>query len=232
MVSDHVRSTILLVALLGLVAAALFLWSSPESIGATDAPQAATDEESTLARPSAAGDRGSTVADAPPAKPSTRSTRESKTPREREAMRKQIVDALLAREAAAESGEPDAPRPEDGAEADAEPTPGDLKDRSGNHGYLLKVMNEELMPLADECYALARNENPELEGLLVLDIDIIGDEEIGGLVETVEPGEANELVDPILLECMRESLFATELPEPQESGRDAISLSMPLGPDA
>ncbi len=160
-------------------------------------------------------------------------------------MRAKIVKALQGREAAARRGADqedqdsgdqgrrdargdrrDAAAPEE----ETTPTPGDLKDRSGNHEYLLKVMNEELMPLADECYALARDANPDIEGLLVLDIDIIGDEEIGGVIEEVRPGEANELVDPMLLECMRESLYATTLPRPEESGRDGISLSMPLGP--
>jgi hypothetical protein len=230
-VSEDVRTTVLLVALAGLVAALFFLLSSPKDEGAgAPAPILTAERSPPRARAKASGHAPAELSRGEPSK---------KTSAEREAMRRQIVDALQARADQAADGEAAAlgghdahdGRAEGGRDDDTAPTPGDLKDRSGNHGYLLKVMNEELMPLADECYALARDTNPELEGLLVLDIDIIGDEEIGGVIEAVRPGEANELVDPNLLECMRESLFATTLPQPEESGRDAISLSMPLGPD-
>lgn len=232
MVSEDVRTTVLLVALAGLVAAFVSLLSSPKEEGsAAPAPILTAEGSPPRARAKASGRAAAELGRGEPSK---------KTSAEREAMRRKIVDALQSRadkdadgEAAALGGHDahDGGRAEGGRDDDTAPTPGDLKDRSGNHGYLLKVMNEELMPLADECYALARDENPELAGLLVLDIDVIGDEEIGGVIEAVRPGEANELVDPILLECMRESLFATTLPQPEESGRDAISLSMPLGPD-
>lgn len=159
----------------------------------------------------------------------------------RDAMRRRIVDAMHARERVAEEreGEPAGgggaassareARAEPPAEED--PVPGNLTDRTGNHGYLVKVMNDDLMPLADECYALARETQPELEGMLVLDVEIIGDEDVGGVVETVAIGQANELTDPGLVECVRESLLSTTLPPPPEGGKDAISLSLRLEPD-
>ena len=233
MVSEDVRTTVLLVALAGLVAAFVSLLSSPKEEGsAAPAPILTAEGSPPRARAKASGHAAAELGRGEPSK---------KTSAEREAMRRKIVDALQTRadqaraagDEAAQAGHdpPGGGGAEGGRDDDTAPTPGDLRDRTGDHGDLLRVMNEELMPLADECYALARDTNPELEGLLVLDIDIIGDEEIGGVIEAVRPGEANELVDPILLECMRESLFATTLPQPEESGRDAISLSMPLGPD-
>lgn len=157
---------------------------------------------------------------------------------ERKAMRQRIIAGLIARENAAKrSPKGDSKPPAKASErpparaAEQAPVVGNLKDRSGNHSYLLKVMNEELMPLADECYALALEQNPTLKGDLMLNIETIGDEEIGGVVEVVEPGPDNQIVDPLLLECMRESIFATTLPAPDESGRDAFMLSMPLHPE-
>jgi hypothetical protein len=165
---------------------------------------------------------------------------------ERELMRKKIVEAMQAREGSSADDGERAPtedgggggaspptRRGSGAELpdEAEPEPGNLTDRTGNHGYLMKVMNEDLMPLADECYALARETEPELAGVLVIDVEIIGDEEIGGVIETAAPGLANELTDPALIECVRESLLSTTLPPPPEGGKDAISLSLRLSPD-
>ena len=152
---------------------------------------------------------------------------------EREAMRGRIIAGLTRDNAASPSPDNDDPfdrraRP---GEATDKPPASDLKDRSGNHGYLLKIMNEELMPLADECYALALERDPTLAGELMLNIETIGDEQIGGIVEVVEPDPDNQIVDRQLLECMRESIFATTLPAPDESGRDAFMLSMPLQPE-
>lgn len=174
-----------------------------------------------------------------PGKP--KATKRVVSKRERDAMRRRIVDALQARAGAAgeRDGETTGGAAEAGAGAhgggrpaapdDETPTPGDLTDRTGNHGYLLKVMNEDLMPLADECYTLARETQPELAGMLVLNVDIIGDEDIGGVVEAVTPGQDNELGDPGLIECVRESLLSTTLPPPPEGGRDAVALSLRLG---
>ncbi len=159
---------------------------------------------------------------------------------EREAMRRRILAALEARERGAsgrEAGstgadeEQRAPARGATSPAEAPPKPGDLTDRTGDRGYLLKVMNEDLMPLADECYALARETQPELAGLLELDFELIGDEDIGGVVENVEPGQNNQLVNPVLIECMRESILSTTLPAPPEGGRDEIMLSLRFAPD-
>lgn len=195
----------------------------------------------------AAGSRAPTVAVAadrrsPDGEPAAE-PRRARSKAEREALRRRIVEALENRERAAVGGEvevagdaedaPDA-RKKRAARAEAEdaaPTPGALIDRSGNHGYLMKVMNEELMPLVDECYELARGTRPELAGMLVLDVEILGDAEIGGVVESIAAGSNNELTDPALNECVRESLLSTTLPAPPQGGRDAISLSLRLSPD-
>jgi len=158
---------------------------------------------------------------------------------ERAALRHRISEALHAREVAAAQALRVAA--DDGAAAPTRPRKSDdtgvpdetpaMIDRTGNHAYLTRVMSQELMPLADECYELARAQQPALAGMLVLDVEILGDEELGGVVDSVEPGAANELVDPALLECVRESLLATALPPPEQGGRDAISLSMRFSPD-
>ncbi|WAS97506.1 hypothetical protein [Nannocystis punicea] len=155
----------------------------------------------------------------------------------REAMQRQIAAAMATREAAAShvpAAEPTARDPSRAGEsrgAAADDAPADsILDRTGNHGYLTRVLSRELMPLVDECHALVREEHPDLAGMLVLDLEILGDEDIGGVVNTLEPGKGNEIAEPALLECVRESLLATTLPPPEQGGRDAISLSMRFDP--
>ncbi len=186
---------------------------------------------------------GASSAD-PSSESSTKTRRHRASPEQlarRNAMRQKILDSIHARERAAQergssstSGapeEPDSLPPAEDELEDPPPPTGGLLDRTGNHSYLVEVMNQDLMPLADECYAMALEEQPELAGLLVVDLDIIGEEEIGGVVESVRPGRDNELVQPDLLECVRESILSTTLPPPPEGGRDAISLSLRLSPD-
>ena len=163
---------------------------------------------------------------------------------QRAALRQRITEAMHAREVAAASDQRRAAEKDDGpaavsrsrragepGAADEAPPANVMIDRTGNHAYLTRVMSQELMPLADECYELARAQRPELAGMLLLDVEILGDEEIGGVIDSVEPGAANEIVDPGLLECVRESLLATPLPPPELGGRDQISLSMRFSPD-
>ncbi|WP_434416617.1 hypothetical protein [Nannocystis pusilla] len=157
----------------------------------------------------------------------------------RELMHRQIVAAMAEREAVAsrtgaEPGPGDSTRvgkaraqPTDDA-----PTDDTIVDRTGNHGYLSRALSRDLMPLVDECHALVREEHPGLAGMLVLDLEILGDEDIGAVVNTLEPGKGNEIAEPALLECVRESLLATTLPPPEQGGRDAISLSMRFDPPA
>lgn len=107
---------------------------------------------------------------------------------------------------------------------------GGMTDRTGTHGYLMKAINEEFMPLADECITMAHERQPELSGMLIMSLEIISDEDIGGVVDTIAPGPDNEVPDPDLLECIEESILSVTLPPPPQGGRDPIALSMPLTP--
>lgn len=154
-------------------------------------------------------------------------------------MKRRIVAAMTAREATASTRPPPPPASGGAEPANSKARPGQpadepaadtILDRTGNHGYLSRVLSQDLMPLVDECHALAREAHPDLAGMLVLDLEILGDEDIGGVVNTLDPGKGNEIVEPALLECVRESLLATTLPPPEQGGRDAVSLSMRFDP--
>lgn len=163
--------------------------------------------------------------------------------RERDALRRKIVEALERRDEGAagvrgasdeeaDGGRARTRRGGGAGEAEAGPTPGALVDRSGNHAYLLKTMNEELMPLVEECYALARAANPAVKAELSLNVELLGDPELGGVVDSVEPDARGGPYDAGLVECARESIQAVTLPPPPEGGRDAFVLSMRLDDEA
>lgn len=207
-------------------------WSTRSAPPAVEAAIAASSQ----ARPVAEGaERRTRLDDAEP----ERARRLRDGAARREVMQRQIVDAMAAREAAVAArpgAEPGAHDPRPGGKARGEPADdapaGAILDRTGNHAYLGRVLSRDLMPLVDECHALVREAHPELAGMLVLDLEILGDEDIGGVVNTLEPGQGNEIAEPALLECVRESLLATTLPPPEQGGRDAISLSMRFDPPA
>jgi hypothetical protein len=187
-------------------------------------------------RPAAAAEPAAKV------EPAFAPSRRGVSKQERDELRRRILAAMQAREAAAaerdgaagegeprregKAGELVPPRGEPRRPDDETPTPGNLTDRTGNHGHMVKVMNEELMPLVDECYALAHETQPGLMSMLVLDVEMIGDEELGGVVESVNVGQGNEVADPALIECVQESLLGITLPPPPEGGREALQLQL------
>lgn len=147
------------------------------------------------------------------------------------ARRDALREHILEREQAIERpgrGEPDAAaRNGDDAPAEAEaPT---LTDRIGGRDALLAALQRDFMPLADECIAQATERTPELKGMLALELDLLADDELGAVIDRAAYPEHNEIADPELLECIRETALATTLPPPPEGGRESFMITMPLG---
>jgi hypothetical protein len=127
------------------------------------------------------------------------------------------------------------PRDEAGPSPDpAPPDPtGGIRDRSGGElAAFVGTIDDDFMPLADECYEQARETAPDLRGMLDLHLAIIADEEIGGLVESIELGHENEIAHPGFTECIRETMLSTIFPPPDGSGRAAMRLTMRFSPEA
>lgn len=75
-------------------------------------------------------------------------------------------------------------------------------------------------PLLDECYENARATNPALAGTLTIELSIIGDQEVGGLIEESRIiAEKSTITDDALNECVTETLYAVELEPPFGGGR-------------
>lgn len=85
--------------------------------------------------------------------------------------------------------------------------------------YIQAAIREQLVPVAQECYESAIEDDPELAGTIMLQFEIVGAEDVGGVVESasIQPGETT-LANDGLHECMRESVMAVEFPPPEADG--------------
>jgi hypothetical protein len=110
------------------------------------------------------------------------------------------------------------------------PTPGTMADHTGELGEEnLRVLNHEFLPLVDDCYQQARERNPQLRGMLALDVKLAGADDVGGIIETLEPAqEGNQVDDEELFECVRQSAFSIQFPAPTKSSRHFAQLTIPL----
>jgi hypothetical protein len=115
--------------------------------------------------------------------------------------------------------------PPGSAPIEGEPgTTSGLRDRTGWGKALLQQLDRELMPMAAECIEMAKARNPRLEGMLALDLSLVPTEPGKAIVESVKEASYNQVRDPELVECLRQSSFALE-------GLDApynFTLSMPV----
>lgn len=98
--------------------------------------------------------------------------------------------------------------------------------------YVREAIREQLMPIALECYNTALRQDPKLGGQITVKFTIIGEEEIGGVVESAEiDGEETTLDSEFLRECMRESVMAVTFDPPPNSGRVDITYPFIFSPD-
>ena len=140
-----------------------------------------------------------------------------------EAIRSAIEEARNARVSelrnlAREAAEPSAATTTDATAGTLDPT------------YIRDAMRD-MNPLLSECYELAREDEPALQGRLVLNYVIGGEPEVGGVVEEVLIDEASELRHPLLDECVRETIYTLELPAPDAGGQVRVSYPLIFAPD-
>lgn len=131
-----------------------------------------------------------------------------------ESLRRQIQEALrkkqlLEREPASPRAAPALPGPSAPPEVE-----------------VIRERVREVVPLVRECYELALETSPGLEGTLIVAFEIIGDPEIGGVIETSEIAEESSLRHPELEECVTESMYSIEVDPPPGGGRMKVRYPM------
>lgn len=147
---------------------------------------------------------------------------------EEKRFRKRVLDGLRAREAAKSTSE----APNRAPDPVVEKSGAGARDRTGELAEETRILNQEFMPLVDECFDQADERDPRLRGKLAVSLKFATDEDIGAIVEALEPAQGNELADPELIECVRQSAFSLTLPAARLSGREGLLLTIPFRGDA
>ncbi len=94
-------------------------------------------------------------------------------------------------------------------------------------GDYIRSAMKEIQPLIKECYQNALAAKPDLSGRMVVSFEIAGDSELGGLVtESKLDPERSTITSPGLKECVRETMYALELPAPEGGG--TVEVNMPF----
>jgi hypothetical protein len=134
--------------------------------------------------------------------------------RARDAMRAQILETLRKR------GEPIRPDPPP-RKAEARPPPKD--EAQPTHGkydpeYIRATFREDMFPLLKSCYEGALKRKPDLAGKLVLGFTIVGDHDVGGVIEDADVEDDSTLKDDEMETCVRESLMTLTFDKPPSGG--------------
>lgn len=88
--------------------------------------------------------------------------------------------------------------------------------------YASSRIEEHFIPLAKDCYAALLEKQPGASGEAVFAFEIVGDESIGGVIDSVELTEESTLDEPEFVECVRQSLLSVEFEPPPTHGRATI----------
>lgn len=105
---------------------------------------------------------------------------------------------------------------------------GGLNDKTGWSDHsVVRQLNKEFMPLANECILHAKERKPFLEGMLSFTVIISPTVDGKAIVSSLKARPDNKIHDPELWECIRESSFALEgLTAPHD-----FDISMPVTRD-
>lgn len=144
----------------------------------------------------------------------------------RDALREQIL-RQLAQRPVAPSG---APSPA-AAGSSSDPASGGLRNRIDElHQPVVDEVNRDFMPLASECIEQAQARMPQLAGMIALSMETVADEQLGAVVDVADPAASNQIGDPLLFECLRESAFSLSLPPPPTGGRMKVMITLRVDP--
>lgn len=215
----------------GLLLLGLALWlrtrSTPPAVGAAASPSAS---ELALQPVAPTSEPPPEPAGARSAAPGNAAPPHRLTPQHQQ-LRERVVRSLLEREqqkrAAAAPGH--APSAASTAQGDAV---GTMVDKTGAlPEEVLYVLNHELMPMVDQCLDQAHERAPQLKGMLALEVRFAGAEDLGSIIETVEPAPINDLGDEELIDCVRQSAFTLALPVRSSDLRAEGTMTIPYGID-
>jgi len=105
----------------------------------------------------------------------------------------------------------------------------DLVDRTGDTSDWQKRALGTLNALLGQCFDLGRAEDPTLAGTVTIRFSLVGEPDVGGLLERVEIVDADTTIaQQTTLDCLTQQLYALELDPPTEGVRVERELHLQL----
>ena len=101
--------------------------------------------------------------------------------------------------------------------SDSTATTLDITDKSGDTSDWAKRALGTLNGLLGQCYDLGRAEDANLAGTITIRFTLVGEPDVGGLLERVEIVDANTTItQPTIRDCLTQQLYALELDPPPD----------------
>ncbi|MFO7565734.1 MAG: hypothetical protein R6X02_24035 [Enhygromyxa sp.] len=91
--------------------------------------------------------------------------------------------------------------------------------------YVAGIVREQLIPLARACYEDIAPRGTE--GGMTVGVVVLGDAEIGGVIERVDITDADPSIEGDMTECIRQAAYDLEF-DPPEEGQGAQEFQMSL----
>ncbi|HWB76991.1 MAG TPA: AgmX/PglI C-terminal domain-containing protein [Nannocystaceae bacterium] len=200
-----------LFSLLGIVA--YWIWRSSVSTAAADAQPAETKAATQPQKTTQRGDSSSApAAKAEPTPAATKPSASTTAEDVRRTRRDRAASDALRLALRERTGGGASKR--SGAAGTQEPAPPPTLDKD----YIQARIKEDLVPIAKECYESALEDDPKLGGKLVMKFSIVGDEDVGGVVDEADVDPSSEIKHDALRECMRESMLSLAFAPPEDGG--------------
>jgi hypothetical protein len=93
--------------------------------------------------------------------------------------------------------------------------------------YVNHVLQQQFNPIATSCYEELLSRDKTAAGTLILNVKVVGDTRVGGVVQEVEIQPESTIADAELRLCMRESMFATVFDAPP-GGEGELTFTYPV----
>ncbi|HEX4512536.1 MAG TPA: hypothetical protein VGL61_33495 [Kofleriaceae bacterium] len=91
----------------------------------------------------------------------------------------------------------------------------DITDNTGDTSDWEKRVTTTLNGLLGQCYDLGLAEDPNLAGTITLRFTLVGEPDVGGVLESVEIVDTNTtLTQQTIRDCLTQQLYALELDPP------------------
>jgi hypothetical protein len=97
--------------------------------------------------------------------------------------------------------------------------------------YIQSVVHDDYFPLAKSCYAELMSRLPDAGGRLSFAFTIVGNPQIGGIVERADVTDDSTLDDPAMVTCMRESMLSMTFAPPPNGGAVTLTYPIEFSPD-